>query len=238
MTPMLSSSSLHLWRGRLDSVAPERVSFLLSGDESERAKRYLSPLVRRRFIVAGGLLRIVLGRLLDLPPDRLTFQYGADGKPALAGKPAASGLQFNLAHSDDSLLIGITHRRAIGVDIEQIRPLDDLKGMAGHYFSPGEHRALLALPDYARQDAFFTCWARKEAYIKARGEGMKISLRSFEVTVTPGGAPRLLRAEGDDPTRWTFYDAAPESGYAGAAAVHALISEIESPLWHDIEIAS
>lgn len=213
----LTSDTLHLWVGRFSALAARRTFFesLLAADEQQRAARFVAEDVRERFILARGMLRVLAGRYLKVGPEAIRFTYGARGKPALVN----SDLRFNLSHSGDLIVTGFMRRREVGVDIEEIRPMPEMKRVAMDNFSPAEFEIWYALPSAVQMRAFFTCWTRKEAYIKATGDGFRLPLANFDVSFAPGEAPRLLRAQGDDPARWSLLhlDLAPE--YLGAACV-------------------
>ncbi len=167
-----------------EAAAAERgLRCFLSRDEIERAARFQSEGARSRFVLTRGWLRVILARSLDVTPERLTFSYGANGKPALAEEWRRSELSFNVSHSEGYALIGLTTGRAIGVDIEQVRPMPDFADIASGYFSEIEMRALAALPEADRLRGFFRCWTRKEAFMKATGDGMAIALDGFSVSL-------------------------------------------------------
>ena len=155
----------------------------LSPDEIERAGRFQTERARSRFVLTRGSLRVTLARCLDTTPERLTFSYGAQGKPALADEWGRSELSFNVSHSHDHALIGLTNGRAIGVDIEQVRPMSDFAEIASGYFSAVEMRAIAALPEADRLRGFFRVWTRKEAFMKATGDGMATALDGFSVSL-------------------------------------------------------
>lgn len=161
----------------------------------------------------------MLGGVLGLAPDRLEFTSGADGKPALAGAAASSGLQFNLSHSGGLGLVGWSWGRDIGVDVEVWRSLRDEAALVRRYFSHNEVAAWEALPAAARHEAFYNLWTRKEAYVKALGRGLGLALDSFDVSHEGGAGARLLRASalaGDD-RAWAL--AAPAMVQAASIAV-------------------
>ena len=219
---LLELAGVHVWRAGLD-FPPHRVGDfeqVLSEEERSRARRFVSEEGRRRFVVCRGLLRTLLGAYAGLTPERVEFSYGPYGKPALARPQDATGLRFSVAHSDDVALYAIAARREAGVDIERIRPaLASLK-IAERFFSPGEVAALRASPPASRARAFFECWTRKEAYVKARGEGLSFPFHRFQVSLTPREAALLTVA--DDPeevARWTLHALEPGDGFAGALAV-------------------
>ncbi|MGH7331034.1 MAG: 4'-phosphopantetheinyl transferase family protein, partial [Polyangiaceae bacterium] len=164
-------------------------------DEIERAARFHTQRARSRFVLTRGSLRVILARCLDAAPERITFSYGANGKPALDGEWRRSALSFNVSHSADHALIGLTTGRAIGVDIEHVRPMPDFAAIASGYFSEVEIRAIAALPEAGRLRGFFRCWARKEAFMKATGDGMAIALNGFSVSLDDDVEPGILMSD-------------------------------------------
>ncbi len=217
---------IHIWSVRLDP--PEgrvrELARLLSADEAERAARFRFDRHRRRFTVGRGVLRQLLGRYLGVDPAQIAFRYGHRGKPELAEGSPAGRLHFNLSHSEELALYALTWGRELGVDVEQIRPLEDLEQIAERFFAAGERGVLRAVPDPLKARAFFNCWTRKEAYIKAVGEGLALPLDSFEVTLAPGEPARMLSMDGDAEKAggWTLSEFEPEPGFVGALAVEGL----------------
>jgi 4'-phosphopantetheinyl transferase len=215
----LDDSEVHVWRIKLDVLTGEveRLRRLLAPDEQARADRLVFEGDRRRTIAARGTLRTILGRYLGTPPDSLRFCYNSHGKPALAGEPGS--LRFNVSHSGDLALIAVARARAVGVDIERLRPNMADEQLARRFFSPPEVASLLALAERDRQRGFFTCWTRKEAYIKARGEGLSIPLDQFQVSLAPGEPAALLSVQGGGVARWSLHELRPGPGYIAALAV-------------------
>jgi len=215
----VSSSEVHIWRISLNlpGALLTQLHETLSADERARAARFVFAQDRDHFIAGRGALRDILGLILHQPPDRLCFSYNAYGKPALTSEPG--GISFNVAHSHGLALVGVAHGHMLGVDIEYIRPDVNVEQLARQFFSPREASALLALPEGLRQKAFFSCWARKEAYIKARGEGLSIPLDQFDVSLVPGQPAALLSTPSGDVEEWHLsgLDAGP--GYEAALAV-------------------
>jgi 4'-phosphopantetheinyl transferase len=213
---------VHVWRTRLDQpdAVVERLARLLSADETARADRFHFDLHRRRFIIGRGTLRILLGRYLGADPAQLTFSIGAWGKPALAGETACAGIRFNLAHSHDLALHAFARECELGVDLEKIRPMAESENIVARFFSPGERRAFTSLPDEEKPIAFFRCWTRKEAYMKANGMGFSIRLDQFEVSLEPDAPARLVEVKGhaQESVRWHLIDLAPDTEFSAALA--------------------
>jgi 4'-phosphopantetheinyl transferase len=216
-------SEVDVWR--IGLIQPERViqSYreLLDTNEVERADRFYFAKDRNRFTVARGVLRQLLGTSLKLDPREIRFVYGPQGKPSLAAPQSSSGLRFNLSHSGEVALVAMSHNLELGIDVEQVRADFASGEIATRFFSPEECAKLETLPAHESVDAFFNCWTRKEAYIKARGEGLFIPLDSFEVAFAPGEEPALLQVKSGDamPSRWRFHALHPGPGYKAALAV-------------------
>lgn len=220
-TPALGSREVHVWRvdARVASDAG-RLFALLAPDEVERARRFRFEKDRTRFAVARGLLRTMLGRYLRAEPSRLRFSHNDYGKPALADAGDESPLRFNVAHSGDIVLLAFTRGREIGVDVEKLRADFATEEIAARFFSRREVEALAALPNELRVRSFFRCWTMKEAYIKARGEGLSLALDGFAVSVDPREPASLLWSQGgsEEIARWSLWDLSPGDAYAGALA--------------------
>jgi 4'-phosphopantetheinyl transferase len=221
----LAPGVVHVWRIRLDvsDALAARFELTLATQERERADRFRTAELRRRFVAGRGALRAILGAHLGLDARLVVFSYGDRGKPSLA----TPGVEFNLAHTDDLALCALTVGRAVGVDVERLRPMDDAERIIARYFTPRERLEFLEHPRAERASAFFRGWTRKEAFLKATGEGLTASLDSFEVSLEAGGA-RLLRV-GDDPDaacRWSLVDVDVEPGFVAALAVEGPIEAI------------
>jgi len=216
----LESGEAHVWLGALD-VPPEKLLELravLHPDELARADRFLQAHHRVHSAAARGFLRTLLGRYLEIAPQSVELQFNSFGKPSLAGALAAGGLRFNVSHSHGLALFAFAHGRELGVDIEKIRPDFASAEIAKRFFSAAESARLRSLAPADRTRAFFECWTRKEAYVKARGDGLSRRLDTFEVAFGPGAAPAILAA-GDEPdaaVHWAVYDLQPADGYCGA----------------------
>lgn len=224
-SPSLETGTVHVWRIALDQENErlERFRRTLEAGELDRAGRFHFDKHRRHFIVARGFLRSVVARYLGSQPETLRFEYGAYGKPALG---SGHTLRFNLSHSNEVALLAVTLDAELGVDVEHIRADFASEDIARRYFSRVEVEAFNALPPEERVAAFFRCWTRKEAYIKAIGKGLSQALDAFDVTLAPDMAPALLRAEDDDPARWLLTDVDVGGGYAGALVVERPVAEV------------
>jgi len=212
---------VHVWRiplGPLGASA-RRLGRLLSPDERARADRFYAEGDRLRFAVGRGALRTILGRYLRLAPDRLAFRYGPRGKPALAGETGPSAPRFNLAHSHDLALLAVAGGREVGVDVEAVRPIPDADRLVARFFSAREGAEYADLPDAEKIGAFFRGWTRKEAYVKATGDGLSMPLDRFDVPLAAG--PILLRVPDrpEEAARWSLRDLDPGAGFAAAVAV-------------------
>jgi 4'-phosphopantetheinyl transferase len=216
----LHEHEVQLWLRSLDQLMGRRDELLrtLDGNELARANRYHFPQDRERFIVGRGLLRLLVGRYLGLEPAAVAFCYNAYGKPALAAELGQTGLQFNLSHAGDKLIFAFTRQRAVGVDIERVRANLNYEEIAMRFFSPAEQVALATLPTALRLEAFFDGWTRKEAYLKAQGQGLALPLDSFDVTITPGEPARLLatRPDAAEAGRWSMRALAVNNEYSAA----------------------
>lgn len=169
----------------------------LTDDELRRAERFRFDRDRTRYVCARGLLRGFLADQLALPARSIRFEYGPSGKPSLSGEPAGSGLQFNVSHSDGVGMFVLARNRPVGADVERVRPLRHGRAVAERFFADDECAALDGLAGEAWDRAFFRCWTRKEAFIKALGDGLSYPLRAFSVSVTEDEPARLLRVDGD-----------------------------------------
>lgn len=218
----LPPGEVHVWRLVLDQPL-DRFLEPLQPDEVARANRFYFERDRKRFVIARGFLRLLLGRYLTADAARLTFSYGEYGKPSLEVQPA---LRFNMSHSHELALYALTQEREIGVDVERIRADFTSDDIARRFFSPFEVASLDALPPAERVAGFFRCWTRKEAYIKATGRGLSQGLDTFDVTLGARETPALLRNDDGTHERWTMANVEVGPGYAGAVAVEGAVSKI------------
>lgn len=225
----LQPHHVDVWRVSLD-IEPDSVKQMestLSSDETERAARFQFDKDKHRSIIARGSLRDVLSRYLGCKPSEPIFSINKYGKPALDN----FRLEFNVSHSGDFVLIAVAQDRRVGVDIERVRQGISSFVIAKQYFSKAEVDELQSLPLEQRETAFFACWSRKEAYIKAHGLGLSLPLESFDVSLTPN-EPATLRATRPDEkeaTRWTLMSFEVNSDYGSAIAVEG--HGVELRLW-------
>lgn len=220
----LPPGEVHVWRIFLDQALPahqHEFAALLSEDEAARAARFRFERDRRRFITARAAFRTILARYQGFEPQALRFDYNAYGKPSLKAEFGGHALGINMAHSQDLALCAVVRGRELGIDLEQVRALADMEAIAQRFFSPSECAALKSLPEGEKCEAFYNCWTRKEAFIKACGEGLSMPLDSFEVTLAPGEAAKLLSVEGDPQKAalWSLAALTPADGYAAALVV-------------------
>jgi 4'-phosphopantetheinyl transferase len=221
----LSSGVVHVWRASLAQPAQLQAAFLrtLNQDERTRADRFHFEQHRRRFVLARGFLRALLARYLQTEPEQVLFAYGPYGKPSLAEPQSANCLQFNASHSHELAVYAVGQGHEIGVDVEYVNTDFAGEDIARHFFSAYEVQTLMSLPESERPAAFFRCWTRKEAYIKAIGSGLSHPLDEFDVTLTAGERAALVRDYRDEhaTSRWSMFNLEIED-YAGALVVEGL----------------
>jgi len=205
--PQLATGEVHVWRIDLDIPDDhwQALLSLLAADELAKAERFHFAKHRRRHTVSHAALRILLGQYLARPPRGIDFSYNAHGKPRLAGENHK--INFNLSHTEEIMLVAFVLDSEVGIDIEAVTRHVDYMGVGQRWFSTLESRTLQSLPEHERVDAFFRAWCRKEAYIKARGEGMAHPLQRFSVALDKH-EPRLVEHLDDkrETGRWTFID--------------------------------
>jgi 4'-phosphopantetheinyl transferase len=202
----LIPGEVHLWRWRLDQPLPAVTG--LAADEQLRADRFRFDCDRQSFVAARSGMRRILGRYLNQDAAAIEFAYGSHGKPCLVD----GTIEFNLSHSGDWALLAVARDRAVGVDIERIKPMAELEKLTARFLMAAEHERIVSLPEADRLLAFFRTWTCKEAYLKATGEGLG-QLKSLEVAAQPEVPVQLL-----SPPGWNLLELVPEVGYVGAIA--------------------
>ena len=220
--PFLQQDAIHIWRASLDVDASSLDLFwqTLSKDEQEKANRYHFVKDRNHYIAGRGILRQLLGNYLNLAAGDLLFDYNKFGKPTLVGDQS---LQFNLSHSKAIALFSFTHDLDLGIDVEWVDPGIEVISLANNFFSKKEAETLLSLPQELITEAFFNCWTRKEAIVKAIGEGLSFPLDQFEVSLKPAASAQLKATYWDDAeaNAWTLSSMEPAADYKAAIAYRA-----------------
>jgi 4'-phosphopantetheinyl transferase len=231
----LPTKEIHVWRAILDLPISSVLEpyQTLSVDEKIRADRFRFERDKNRFIVRLGILRTILGYYMAVKPGEVQFCYGCRGKPRLQDGVGKTGIQFNVSHSEGLALYAFCQDHEVGIDIERIREIPEVKHIVQQFFSVRERIAFGALPNRKKRGAFFNCWTRKEAFIKAIGEGLYQPLDTFDVSLTPGEPARLLRIDGNSEmaSRWFIKDLKPAGGFVAALAGEEKGPEIRCWQW-------
>ena len=219
--PEFDRGDVHVWLVRTSGLAPltmRRLGAAMSADERERLSRFAADLHRRQYAVGRGLLRLLIGTYLGCEPQFVRFEYGPAGKPQLAGD-AADWLRFSVAHSGEVVALAFAYGADVGIDVERIVVTPDWSDVARHTCTRRELDDLAQLPPGIRPERFFATWTRREAVVKATGQGIRALTRDFEIPAASDG--------------WHIepIDAGP--GYAGALAVHASRINLSHFTWTD-----
>jgi 4'-phosphopantetheinyl transferase len=220
--PRLNAQEIHIWQASLE-ISPDALGSLsrfLSQDEMDRAKRFHFQKDHDRFIAARGILRLILGRYLNQAPATIVFAYNRYGKPFLQS-PQTGRIRFNLSHANQLALYALSGVHEVGVDIEYIKPKQDIEKIIERFFSENEKREFQQLPEFMKTKAFFSGWTRKEAFIKARGSGLSIPLNKFSVALHPDRPAVLLQVDPDleDGRPWSIHEIPLGQDYTAAVAV-------------------
>lgn len=221
---MADAGMLDVVIARLDigAEAADASAALLSCEERQRGARFAGDRERRRFTVARARLRQLLGERLDVVPEAIELVYAAGGKPRLHPR-FGSDLRFNVSHHEDVAAFAFANGREVGVDVEGVRSLADADAIAALVFSPREHRAYLSLDPEQKPRAFFNGWTRKEAFVKALGEGLRHPLHRFDVSLVEGEPARLQRVESTpgESCGWVLHAFTPGAQLVGAVVVES-----------------
>jgi 4'-phosphopantetheinyl transferase len=216
----LPEDEVQIWRVDLEAIRGDESCWqqVLSADESTRASRFHFPADRQRFVATRAVLRTILAGYLATDPKRLTFSYSRMEKPSLGPDHAGSRVTFNVSHSGGIALLAFSRRREIGIDVEQVRRDFDVEAIARRFFSAQEQEQLGAFPGENKFEAFFRCWTRKEAYIKATGEGLSLPLHQFDVSIAPEKSDALLctRPDNSEAALWSLREIPAGAGYVAA----------------------
>jgi 4'-phosphopantetheinyl transferase len=221
--------AVHVWRAFFQPalVCSRRFTESLSEEEIAKARRFVRPLDRERYIFAHALLRSILGAYVGCPPRQLILEKDQYGKPFLISGNSGRDIQFNLSHSGDIALVAVARGARVGIDVEWMRSVPDARQIVNSLFSIGERELLspLSPPDFDKE--FFDYWTSKEAFIKGIGKGLSYALDKFSVILTKGESHGLIRVH-DSPTddcRWKIVRTPPAPGYSGALAVEEVNSQ-------------
>jgi 4'-phosphopantetheinyl transferase len=221
-TVRLESNQIHVWSAVLSDFESElpRFQAMLSSAERTKAERFRFSKDRNHYVIRHGILRVILGRYLEQRPAEIDFSYGRFGKPEIKGDLVNGGPTFNHSHSGDLALYAVTRACPIGLDVEYVRPIPHFEEIASQFFSHREAKMMMALSTDCRLEGFFACWTRKEAFLKATGDGIGEGLAKVEVTLTPWEEPRILRITGESQARpeWQLRSFSPAPGYLAAVA--------------------
>lgn len=225
IVPALTANTVHVWliSQRQSQTVVDTLQQYLTSDEKRRAATYHTADLRSRYVVRRAALRRILSRYLGIAPAAIEFEYGEWGKPQLID----SKLHFNLSHSGEFAIVGISQAQPLGIDIEASESLPDLADIALLHFSPNEQADLFSLQPENQHKGFYNCWTRKEAYIKADGRGLALALDSFDVTLLPDDKPCIRRIGNEyNPADWTLLNLPVPNGYCGALAMRQPIHQI------------
>jgi 4'-phosphopantetheinyl transferase len=227
----LATDEIHVWYAWLDEGLSGFA--FLSPDERDRAERFLYIKEKNRFIKRRGILRRILGHYLNAEPAQIQYHYYKNDKPSLTGDFGEGKLYFNLSHSGGLAVYAFTHLGEIGIDVERIHDFTDMLQTAESFFSSEEATALGGLPERQQKQGFFNCWTRKEAFIKATGDGLSCPLDEFEVSLVPGEPAGLLSIKNDSrlAAGWSICDVNLPAGYAGAVAIEGKVGNIRYQEW-------
>lgn len=222
-TWLLEANTVHVWHARVSTlgVVLPTLARSLAVEEKKRVEGFFRREDRERYIAAHGILRHVLGRYLEVGPELPTFGKTEHGKPRLVGDFEGAEIGFNLAHSGDVVALALARAMTVGIDVEEVNARLNPLELAESQFSERELACLRALPPENLHGAFFQCWARKEAYLKARGDGLFFGLNRFAVSLGPSQPPALLWVDDDAaaPQRWRLHDLDLCAGYTAALAL-------------------
>lgn len=231
--PHLSQNTVHLWTVVLDATeySVNKLRQLLAEDELAKSDRFHFEGDREHYIICRAVLRQLIGQYVNIPPEQVVFSYGTYGKPYLCETTTdLHDLRFNVSHSKGLAVMAFAKGQDIGVDVEQIHQNLDIVSIAQRFFSAYEVVQLQMLPLDLQQEAFFACWTRKEAFLKARGDGLSFPLEDFDVSVDPREAPKLLATQlaPEEVSRWYMYQMIPNFNYISTLAVEGYVKEVIS----------
>jgi 4'-phosphopantetheinyl transferase len=220
----IAENAVHVWKIALDAShhTLETLRTTLDPSELHRASRFRFRADERRFIIGRSALRIILSRYVGMAPNKITFLYNSYGKPELPEHPNTHAIHFNISHSGELALIGICHKRRVGIDVERLDRAVRIQAIADRYFSPEESKAIRSLPPEQQRLAFFRCWTAKEAYLKALGVGLYGSLNNnLRTSICHGNTAPISRFVNGNPEHgsWTLKPLDVEKNYVATLAL-------------------
>lgn len=224
--PILKFGQAHVWRVDLSEMLPQVGSLLplLTQEERQRGERLVSTRLRQRFFISHAILRLILSTYLEESPEEIQFKKATHGKPSLDGYP----LQFNMTHSEDVALYVITSNTEVGIDVEYLKRMHDMDALVKRFFSKRENKEYQSFIGVERRLAFYRAWTRKEAYLKATGQGLSYPLDHFDVSLAADGMRCLLRINDSDEeaSAWTVFSFEPFQDYLASIALKAPLDEL------------
>ena len=221
----MSPSNLEVWLTRTelarDSALLAWYASILSQDERERHARFVHEGSRHEYLVAHALLRTTLSHYGDVRPERWRFVFNPYGRPELAPAQTQLDLRFNLSHGNGLIACAVTLGRRVGIDVEWHQRQTPARELAERFFSPAEARDIASLPPSEQRERFFQYWTLKEAYMKAHGKGLAMSLKESWFRLADENQPhiRLEPGPADDGSRWRFWQWNPTHEHTLALAV-------------------
>ena len=232
---LLTNTKVHIWHASLDQPVEvlQKLGFVLSEEEIGRAERFRYRQHRQYFIAGRGILRFLLSQYTGIAPGQIQFAYTQSGKPLLTSRDETMDICFNLAHAGGLVLYAFTCGRRIGIDLEAIRPIEEMDEVAKMNFSPQEYQKFQMIHEEARLTAFYNCWTRKEAFVKAIGDGRSYPLQDFEVSLAPGETARLISLQGSQrrASNWSMHDLRTRDGHVAALVVEGNGYSISHRQW-------
>ena len=231
----VANNKVHVWHASLEqpSEVVQKLESFLSEEERQRAERFRYQEHQQAFVVSRGILRNLLNRYTGIQPEQIQFKYNVTGKPFLAGMESGTDLSFNLSHSGLLVLYAFCWGRQVGIDVECIRPMEEMDQVAEMNLSHREYRAYKRVSEQDRLKAFYNCWSRKEAFVKAIGDGMSLPMREIEVSLEAHRPAQLLSIQGslEQANLWTMHDLKTWDGYAAALVVEGRDHTISHKQW-------
>jgi 4'-phosphopantetheinyl transferase len=211
----------------------QKLESALSEEERQRAEQFRYQAHRLSFVISRGILRNLLYRYTNIQPDQILFKYNLAGKPFLSGEEPLPEIHFNLSHTGNLALYAFSWGGQVGIDVECIRPMEEMDQIAEMFFSTGENIKFQSVSKQDRLRAFYSCWTRKEAFIKAVGQGMSFPLQEFEVSLEPDMPAQLLTIHGsrEQANHWSMHDLKTRDGYAAALVVEGKDHSISNKHW-------